>query len=172
MIIRREFTIYDNLITELNKNNNYSSNVLPHLKQSFSLHKRDRISEFDKLSLKNISYNRIAKICFDVITLLTNAIATYLGLYNIGLKLWDNFWYQPDSINQFLQIHKVKSDSSGSDDFLILYTQYESALIDILTFLSDEVNKSIIPIPITGLKHEEIRTFHIYQIPFYEWLLS
>jgi hypothetical protein len=162
---KKESTLTDEIIAHLrNKNDGNSSPVISFLDMSLARHKQI-VNDINRTA-DRLSFDRFKKECRASLILLSNAVATYANLSTTGIEFWKDFWHYPDNLDYFLKVLETQS-SENEPSNVYLFSAYESAYIDIVSFLWDQIKKDdVMAIPVTGLKKEEIRKFDKARIEY------
>ena len=124
------------------------------------------IDEMEKQERKPESIDPVVE-CTASLTLLTKAIARFLGLeispaddLTYLREFWKRFWFSPGEIAEF--INQVEKISSSKLDERVWYSCsiYRDAYETLVRFFADEVRLRFMMIPIIGLSNDEIRQLH------------
>ncbi len=162
---RSEINEYEKLRNYINKKTDTKfSNVKYWLEYSFDIHKRI-VSEISAPYI-HASYNKMEEDCKNSIDAITKAVAFFTGISVNSSEFWNDFWYIPQSLHDFIQVHRSQGklpDPSST----YLYGSYQSLFIEIFNFLSDQIYKTdILPIPYEGLKNKEIEMLNTSRSDF------
>ena len=154
----REFRMVEDLLEHLrNRNDNSSAALQSYLNEALAFHK-GIVEEIEKSPIR-IGFNKLKAQCNDSLDSLSKAVATHAGIIASGVDFWNNFWIYPDSLYHYQKVLQAQSIEANPSK-IYLFSAYESAFSEIVSFLSDEVKMSnIMVIPLKGLKAEEIRKF-------------
>ncbi|HSA73652.1 MAG TPA: hypothetical protein VLD84_06840 [Nitrososphaeraceae archaeon] len=162
---RSEISEYEKLRNYINKKSDAKfSDVKYWLEYSFDIHKRI-VSEISAPYI-HASYNKMEEDCKDSIDAITKAVAYFTGISVNPSEFWNDFWYVPQSLHDFIQVHRSQGKLPEPSS-TYLYGSYQSLFIEIFKFLSDQIYKTdILPIPYVGPKNKEIEVLNAARSDF------
>ena len=162
----RDFRMVEDLLDHLrNRNDNSSAPLQSYLNEALEIHKRI-VEESEKNPLR-IGFNKLVEQCKASIGALSNAVATHADLSATGVDFWKDFWRYPDSLREYSKVLQTQSREAAPSR-IYLFSAYDSAFNEIVSFLSDEVKMSnMMAIPVQGLKTNEIIEFAAARADYY-----